>query len=78
MITLSSTTALMLYLGITLISLLGIWIASHYYSRNRRFMPPEKKLIVCEFCLFAYLDISAKQITQCPRCDSYNKSKSKS
>lgn len=73
MIALSPTTALMLYLGLTLLSLLGIWIASHYYSRHRRFMPLEKKLIVCEFCLFAYLDSSNKQVTQCPRCESYNK-----
>lgn len=73
MIELSQGTALLLYLGITLICILGVWIASHYRSRKRCFMPLEKELITCEFCLFAYLDESAKKITRCPKCDSYNK-----
>lgn len=72
MIALSPTTALMLYLGLTLFCLLGVWIVSHYRSRNRSVMPLEKRLITCEFCLFAYLDVGTKKITRCPRCESYN------
>lgn len=74
MIELSPTTALMLYFGFTLVCLLGIWVASHYRSRKRTFMPLEKELVVCEFCLFAYLDVGAKKITRCPKCESYNSS----
>lgn len=73
MIELSPATALLLYLGATLAVLMGVWIASHYRSYRRRFLPPEKELKVCEFCHFAYLDIGAKKISRCPRCDSYNK-----
>lgn len=76
MIELSQTTALMLYLGMTLAFILGVWIYSHYGSRKRCFMPLEKELITCEFCLFAYLDTGGKKITRCPRCESYNNSKS--
>ena len=75
MIELNPTTALMLYFGFTLLCLLGIWVASHYRSRNRTFMPLEKELVVCEFCLFAYLDAGAKKITRCPKCESFNSSK---
>lgn len=75
MIELSPTTALMLYLALTLVAILGIWVYSHYSSRKRTFMPMEKELIVCEFCLFAYLDVGAKKITKCPRCESFNSSK---
>lgn len=74
MIELSPTTALMLYLGITLVSLLSIWIAQHCRSRYRRILPAEKELHVCEFCLFAYLEESNKKITRCPRCESFNSS----
>ena len=75
MIELSPTTALMLYLALTLLAILGIWVYSHYSSRKRCFMPMEKELVVCEFCLFAYLDVGAKKITKCPRCESFNSSK---
>lgn len=75
MIELNPATALMLYLGLTLVVILGIWITSHYRSRNRCFMPLEKELVVCEFCHFAYLDAGAKKITRCPRCESFNSCK---
>lgn len=75
MIELTPTTALMLYFGLTLLAILGVWAYSHYSSRHRVFMPLEKELIVCEFCLYAYLDLGAKKITRCPRCESYNNSK---
>lgn len=72
MIELSPATALLLYLGATLLCLFGIWIFSHYRTRRRRFMPLEKELTVCEFCHFAYLDAGIKSITRCPCCNSYN------
>ncbi len=73
MIELSPTTALMLYLGLTLFFLLSIWIWNHYASRRRQILPAEQDLHVCEFCHFAYLDTGAKKLTRCPRCQSYNK-----
>ena len=75
MIELSPNTALMLYLGFTLAVLFIIWAASHYKRKDRNFLPLEKELVVCEFCLFAYIDEGNKKITRCPRCDSYNKVK---
>lgn len=75
MIELSPNTALMLYLGFTLAVLFGIWVASHYRRRKRNFLPLEKELVVCEFCLFAYIDEGAKKVTRCPRCESFNRTK---
>lgn len=72
MIELNPATALMLYLALTLMAILGIWISSHYRSRKRRFMPMEKELVVCEFCHFAYLDAGAQKVTRCPQCESFN------
>jgi len=72
MIELSPTTALMVYLGFALAFLLGIWIFSHYKTKRRPILPSEKDLHVCEFCHFAYLDVGAKKITRCPRCESLN------
>lgn len=73
MIELSPTTALMVYLGIALCFLLGIWLYHHYGSKSKVVLPVEKNVIVCEFCHFAYLGASAKEISRCPRCSSYNR-----
>jgi hypothetical protein len=72
MIELNPATALMVYLGLTLMAILGIWAASHYRARKRRFLPLEKELVVCEFCHFAYLEVGSQKITRCPRCESLN------
>jgi uncharacterized paraquat-inducible protein A len=73
MIELSPTTAFMVYLGVTLAVLLGIWVTQHYRSKSKPTLPSEQKLQVCEYCHFAYLDDSNKGVSKCPQCQSYNK-----
>lgn len=73
MIELTFVTAFMLYLGSTLALILGIWGFSHYQTKNKQIMSLEKSLSTCEYCHFAYLNDSAKKITQCPQCGSYNR-----
>ena len=72
MIEISPPTAAVLYLGTTLFTILGIWLYNHYTARRKERPPLEKKLNVCEFCHFAYLDNSDKGVTRCPQCNSYN------
>lgn len=73
MIELSTNTALMLYLGITLITLMVIWASRHFRSRRQKPLATDQQLLVCEFCHFAYLDDMGKSITKCPQCGSFNK-----
>lgn len=73
MITLSSTTAAMLYLGLTLAVLLGFWIYQHWQTRKCKIVTAEQALQVCEYCHFAYLDSIGKKISQCPQCQCFNK-----
>jgi len=76
MIELSPITALMVYLGMTLSCVLFVWIFYYWTARKKTILPNEKKLYVCEFCRFAYLDIPEKNITRCPSCHSYNSKES--
>lgn len=73
MITVSSATAAMLYLGLTLLVLLGLWTYQHYQSRKKKIVTMEKTLCVCEYCHFAYLAVISKRITKCPQCHCFNK-----
>lgn len=72
MIELTFASAFMLYLCMTLFVLFGLWIYHHYRSRHREILPLEQELTVCEYCHFAYLEDSAKKLTRCPQCQSYN------
>lgn len=73
MIELSPTTAIMLYLCITLATLLSIWGFHHYQSRKRKVDLSQQKLVICEYCHYAYLGQIAKPVNQCPQCESFNK-----
>jgi uncharacterized paraquat-inducible protein A len=72
MIELTFASAFMLYLCLTLFMLFGLWIYNHYCSRRKEILPCEQELTICEYCHFAYLEDSAKKLTQCPQCESYN------
>ena len=76
MIELSATTAFMVYLGLTLAVLLGLWIYQHYSTKNKTIVPAEQELSICEFCHFAYLKDSVKAVSKCPQCRSFNSKRS--
>ncbi len=73
MIELTPITALMLYLCLTLATLMGIWGWHHLSSRKKKIVITEQELLVCEYCHFAYLAQISKGVTKCPQCDSFNK-----
>lgn len=76
MIELSSTSAFTLYLGITLALILGIWIYHHVTGSKKKLSLIEKELLVCEYCQCVYLAGKYLKVTQCPQCQSFNKSNS--
>jgi len=73
MIELSATTAIMLYLCLTLLAILLFWSYHYWGSKAKKIVTSEKELYICEFCHFAYLADMAKTVNQCPQCASYNK-----
>ncbi|MGZ3633635.1 MAG: hypothetical protein ACXU9U_05945 [Parachlamydiaceae bacterium] len=73
MIEISETTAFMLYLCLTLGSVLGLWLQQHYSKKNRKINLNEEQLYICEYCQFCYLENQVKPVTRCPQCQSYNK-----
>lgn len=72
MIEVSLTTALMIYLCLTLGTLLAIWGIHHYLSRKSKLDVAQHQLYVCEYCQFCYLDEQSKAVTRCPQCKSFN------
>lgn len=72
MIEISSNTAIMIYLGVSIFSILAVWGWHHWSGKKKKIQLGEKKLVLCEFCHFAYLDNGIKKVTRCPQCQSYN------
>lgn len=73
MITLSPTSALMLYLFLTLFTVMSLWVANHLKKSRKKIIPDKQDLLVCEYCQTAYIAQASKSVTQCPTCHTYNK-----
>ncbi len=74
MIEITYNALFIFYLGATLAIILGVWIYSHYGSKRRVIFSNDNTLFVCEYCHFAYVEDSLKQLNSCPQCGLFNKS----
>ncbi len=74
MIELAPHTAVMIYLGLTILAMLSIWLASHFRLRKKSVVTSKQKLVTCEYCSQVYLAAIEKRISKCPICTSYNES----
>lgn len=73
MIELSLDTIFLIYLGITLSTILGVWTHSHYKKKKEILYSPEESSYRCEFCHFVYLTEETQDLNRCPQCGLYNK-----
>lgn len=73
MIALSLSDAFLLYLGIAILFLLGLWLYQHFKKGPHKAIQPLHILFVCEYCHFVYQEESHLKVTQCPQCQSLNK-----
>lgn len=73
MIHLSAAAAIMLYLGVTLFAVLGMWVYFHLKSKKRKILSSREELYLCEYCHCIYLADPLIPNNQCPECQSYNK-----
>ncbi len=72
MIELEVTRAAVLYVGVFLAMMFGIWLYTEMTVwRGQRFLEKQYHWR-CIFCGFSYLDESGDPVSQCPRCQSYN------
>lgn len=75
MIQIGLTTALLLYGSIIVIGAILLYVISELRA-NRVYRVLEKQFMWrCAFCGFLYLDENAGDISQCPRCESFNTGK---
>ncbi len=72
MIEIQLTTALALY-GFVLVAMMGsIWLFAEFSVRRTQRTLEKQSLWRCVFCGYTYLDEGAQEVSQCPRCESFN------
>ncbi len=74
MIELAPHTAVMIYLGLTILAMLSIWLTSHFRLRKKNVVISKQKLVACEYCSQVYLSAIEKRVSKCPVCSSFNES----
>ncbi len=73
MIKIAPNTAIMIYLAITLSTILGVWFYHHLKQRRTKVVVSDQQLMICEYCTCAYTGDISKDVSQCPECKSFNK-----
>ncbi len=76
MIEVTPDTACVLYLGIAMMIVLGMWLF-RYKKHKTNAIPYAKRHIVCEFCHTSYIDNPEKLLTRCPECQFLNNKSNK-
>jgi DNA-directed RNA polymerase subunit RPC12/RpoP len=72
MIEISLTTAILLYLAALAVLAAAIYVYT-LLSAGRVYRSLENQYVwKCYYCAYTYLDAHAEQLSQCPRCGSYN------
>lgn len=72
MIHLDARSAVVLYLSLTLLGLLVLWLRQKAPGGEET-GAMERGLFHCEFCAELYLECSWKGVTRCPCCQGWNK-----
>ncbi len=75
MIELDIATAVALYLCLTVITLLLLWLFLDRETKPRQYASEKKSIWQCEVCTFTYIDNQHDIISKCPQCGSFNKRK---
>ena len=61
----------MFYLTAFLLLCFTCWMLTHKRARERAPLPQRHRLVLCEYCHFAYLG-EAERISRCPECHQLN------
>jgi len=77
MIELDISTAVALYLLLTVVCLLLLWLFFDREAKPKQYTSEKKSIWQCEACTYTYVDNQHDVISRCPRCQSYNKREEK-
>jgi len=75
MIELDITAAIALYIFLTVVGVLSLWLFLDREPKSKRYTSAKKSIWQCEICTFTYVDSQHEVISKCPHCGSFNERK---
>ena len=72
MIKVDISMALFLYLLVSTVSVLVAWSFFNFGTKLKNFSSEERYIWYCGICGNTYIDSRHEDISQCPRCGTYN------
>lgn len=72
MIEIQLTTAVVLYAAVLGALMGSVWLFTEFSVRRTQKTLEKQHLWRCVFCGYTYLDEGAMEVSQCPRCESFN------
>lgn len=72
MIKIELSLAICLYLTLSVVGILILWVFCGNRKLFRGINPEEKFVWQCDICTLFYVDSQNEEISACPRCGSYN------
>ncbi|MBI4353577.1 MAG: hypothetical protein HY593_06615 [Candidatus Omnitrophica bacterium] len=67
------STLVFLYVMSSLLVVFVLWIFFERVAALPKFVREEADVWECSICAYTYVDSTHHEISQCPRCKSYNK-----
>ncbi len=71
MIKIDISSALFVYLTITVILVIGVWFLANTRTRLKTYVSEERFIWHCAICYHTYIDSKNEDISRCPKCGSY-------
>lgn len=71
MIRVSLSLLVLIFLGLMLGPIFGLWLLNEY-RRQRRESAAFRYVLQCQMCSFEFADRSTELLPRCPRCGSLN------
>lgn len=73
MLKLDVSTAVFLYLTVSLLVVFLLWVLFEKRTALPKYVREDANVWECAICAHTYVDSTHHEISQCPQCKSYNK-----
>jgi hypothetical protein len=67
------STAVLIYLSVTLLGVIFIWVRFERSRAFRKYDVHPKEVWNCEICTYTYVDSLHQTLSRCPQCKSWNR-----
>lgn len=73
MIPVDISTAVLIYLTVTLLGVIFVWVRFERSTAFKKYQVHPKEVWNCTVCTYTYVDSLHRDLSKCPQCKSWNR-----